>query len=139
MTIYIFLEKNLKLNIYLKNNNLRLNLFRNKIEKPTVFDVLVAESKQTNNFSIKRSKSLSDAEKIKRQIHELAEEKLRQESGDVKFFSYKKKIQFQFRIKKVEKNLEEKQKEKKEKKERKEKNNSRSEKNIVNMINIFFF
>ena len=87
---------------------LRLNLFCHKIEKPSVHDVLLKESKLTNNFSI-GSKSLSDAEKIKKQIHDLAEEKLRMESGDVKFFSFKKNVQFQFRIKKVEKSLEQKE------------------------------
>lgn len=49
---------------------------------------------------------------MKKEIHEKAKAKLREETGDVQYFSYKKKIQFQFRINKEEKKLEEERKEK---------------------------
>lgn len=49
---------------------------------------------------------------MKKEIHEKAEAKLREETGDVKYFSYKKNIQFRFRITKEEKKLEEERKEK---------------------------
>lgn len=44
---------------------------------------------------------------MKKEIHEKAEAKLREETGDVQYFSYKKNIQFHFRISKEEKKLEE--------------------------------
>ena len=50
---------------------------------------------------------MSNVEKMKKEIHEKAEAKLREETGDVQYFSYKKKIQFHFRISKEEKKLEE--------------------------------
>jgi len=59
------------------------------------------------NIKPKKSKSLSNVEKMKKEIHEKAEAKLREETGDVQYFSYKKKIQFHFRISKEEKKLEE--------------------------------
>ena len=88
--------------------NQRINIYRARIEKPSIYDVLLAESKQTNNFQIKKLKNMSETERRKKHIHDKAEEKMRQETGNVKYFSYKKKIQFKMRIKKEEKNLEEK-------------------------------
>ena len=55
---------------------------------------------------------MTNVEKMKKEIHEKAEAKLREETGDVKYYSYKKKIQFLFRISKEEKKLEEERKEK---------------------------
>ena len=88
--------------------NQRINIFRAKMKKPSVFNALKEEAKATNNFTIKRAKQVTEEEKIKRQIHEMAQEKMRKDAGHVQFHSFKKKMQFQFRVKKAEKKLEEK-------------------------------
>lgn len=85
--------------------NHRLNLFRQQIDEPDIFEILQKESEMTNQFTDKRNISVSDTEKMKQRLHNLAEKRIKNETGDVKYYSYKKNIQLSFKIDKEQKQL----------------------------------
>ncbi|CAD8054811.1 unnamed protein product [Paramecium primaurelia] len=92
----------------------RLNLFRINNTKSDIVDLIIEEQD-------KLLKDIQQQEKknkaIENAVHESIEAKVRKETGDVGYVSFRKKIQFQFRIRKAEEMAQEKVLKQKEKKE----------------------
>ncbi|CAD8147879.1 unnamed protein product [Paramecium octaurelia] len=92
----------------------RLNLFRINNTKSDIVDLIIEEQD-------KLLKDIQQQEKknkaIENAVHESIEAKVRKETGDVGYVSFRKKIQFQFRIRKAEELAQEKVLKQKEKKE----------------------
>ncbi|KAL4430312.1 hypothetical protein ABPG74_019471 [Tetrahymena malaccensis] len=83
----------------IENFSQRLNLFRKKIEKPDVIEIIL-QNKDTLLKQIKKEEERKA--KIQNRIHETIEAKLRKEQGDVKYYSKLKKNQFDSRMQKEE-------------------------------------
>lgn len=79
----------------IENFSQRLNLFRKKIEKPDVIEIIL-QSRDTLLKQIKKEEERKA--KIQNRIHETIEAKLRKEQGDVKYYSKLKKNQFDSRM-----------------------------------------
>ena len=70
--------------------NHRLNLFRQQVVQPDIFELLEIERKLTNDFVDHRNNSVSAAEKDKKNIEQIAKTRMKKETGNVQYYSYKK-------------------------------------------------
>ncbi|KAM3140231.1 hypothetical protein pb186bvf_007587 [Paramecium bursaria] len=92
----------------------RINLFRSNEQRTDIIDLIIQEQDRLQKdiqMQDKRNKAVENA------VHESIEAKVRKETGDVGYVSFRKKIQFQFRIRKAEELAQEKVEKQQKKKE----------------------
>lgn len=73
--------------------------------QPDIFELLEIERKLTNDFTDHRNNSVTAAEKDKKNIEQIAKTRMKKETGNVQYYSYKKLGQFDFKIRNQEKQL----------------------------------